>query len=225
MSRAKQEGEEDVIPDLFTSYFEHTRHLALHRDGYKCTRCDSNKDKLHVCHIIPRRLNGPNTLDNLWTLCTACHGLIEVELRSQEQGAAGGIVAAAVDDKGDDDDDAESLSRAVIGLMRLVEHAREEGYCTDNDWISRNYLTGLVLEDFLSEKEVTTQMKIAAYREPHKKELEKARLGKMSDVYLTNALYIAAIIVRSIRSEQIEKMMDKYRKRMKQQQLLTEAIK
>jgi hypothetical protein len=50
----------------------------------------------------------------------------------------------------------------------MKKQQEEEGYCPDNDWIMSTYLLGLVLEDFLSEKEgITTEKKIAAYRETH----------------------------------------------------------
>jgi hypothetical protein len=62
-------------------------------------------------------------------------------------------------------------------------------------------------------------------RDTHRHRLEKVGLDKVSDDYLTKALYIAGIIATSIVNEQMRKMTDKYRERLKQQQQRTEAIK
>ena len=49
------------------------RDIVLRRDGYKCVRCGSSKD-LEIDHIESKgkglRSDG---VDNLWTLCRACH--------------------------------------------------------------------------------------------------------------------------------------------------------
>lgn len=46
------------------------------RDGYQCQmpNCGAT-ERLHVHHIVPRRLGGRNLLDNGITLCEACHML------------------------------------------------------------------------------------------------------------------------------------------------------
>ena len=43
------------------------------RDNYKCKECGKINVKLEVHHIIPRRLYGSTTLDNLISLCINCH--------------------------------------------------------------------------------------------------------------------------------------------------------
>lgn len=53
------------------------RRQTLERDNYRCKICGSTK-KLHVHHIIPRRLGGNNELSNLITLCAACHERLEM---------------------------------------------------------------------------------------------------------------------------------------------------
>lgn len=47
-------------------------------NDYTCYMCKVKDDKIHVHHIIPLRLNGPNELDNLITLCTSCHSKVEI---------------------------------------------------------------------------------------------------------------------------------------------------
>lgn len=46
------------------------------RDGWKCVVCESETD-LHVHHKIPREKGGIHHPDNLITLCSSCHGVIE----------------------------------------------------------------------------------------------------------------------------------------------------
>ena len=58
------------------------RKKCLERDGYKCYRCEKiskSGQGLSAHHIIPRIDDGPNTLDNLVTLCHACHDYIEMQ--------------------------------------------------------------------------------------------------------------------------------------------------
>ena len=58
-------------------HFDGQRELALKRDGYKCQSCGS-KDKLTVHHLdgkgrgVKRQMKN-NSIDNLQTLCRACH--------------------------------------------------------------------------------------------------------------------------------------------------------
>ena len=52
------------------------RLACLARDGYACTACgrmpNSIRD-LQAHHVVPLVQGGPDTLDNLTTLCTDCH--------------------------------------------------------------------------------------------------------------------------------------------------------
>lgn len=54
------------------------RMKVLKRDGYRCVVCgrrpaDHVDLELHVHHLIPWRMHGPTTEENLVTLCGACH--------------------------------------------------------------------------------------------------------------------------------------------------------
>jgi 5-methylcytosine-specific restriction endonuclease McrA len=42
------------------------------RDGWKCRHC-ANRNGLHPHHFIYKSHQGTDTLDNLLTLCGACH--------------------------------------------------------------------------------------------------------------------------------------------------------
>jgi len=42
------------------------------RDGWKCRHCN-NRSGLHPHHVIYQSQQGPDTLDNLITLCASCH--------------------------------------------------------------------------------------------------------------------------------------------------------
>jgi len=48
------------------------RDHVFERDGYECLSCYT-KDNLSLDHIIPVSMGGPNTLDNLQTLCSRCN--------------------------------------------------------------------------------------------------------------------------------------------------------
>jgi 5-methylcytosine-specific restriction endonuclease McrA len=42
--------------------------------GGRCLRCGSSED-LTVDHVIPLSLGGPNTIENVQPLCSACNGI------------------------------------------------------------------------------------------------------------------------------------------------------
>ena len=48
------------------------RRAVYERDGHACFFCGS-KDKLSLDHFIARALGGPNTIDNLFTVCMPCN--------------------------------------------------------------------------------------------------------------------------------------------------------
>lgn len=46
------------------------------RDGYRCVDCgefETRTQRLQAHHVLPLSEGGSNTLDNMVTLCTACH--------------------------------------------------------------------------------------------------------------------------------------------------------
>lgn len=64
--------------------WERQRVLALERDGFRCQLCArSSRDALlNVHHIVPFEETRDNGLDNLVTLCAACHRQVHAEQRS-----------------------------------------------------------------------------------------------------------------------------------------------
>lgn len=63
------------------------RRAAIKRDGRRCTRCGL-KGSLEVDHILPLDGQGdPYNLDNLRTLCRACHREITAKARRAEADA------------------------------------------------------------------------------------------------------------------------------------------
>ena len=50
------------------------------RDG-RCVRCGSTH-YLSAHHVIPRAQGGPDTPENLVSLCASCHGRLEAEQRA-----------------------------------------------------------------------------------------------------------------------------------------------
>ena len=48
------------------------RRAVYERDGHVCFFCGSG-DKLSLDHFVARALGGPNTIDNLFTVCMPCN--------------------------------------------------------------------------------------------------------------------------------------------------------
>lgn len=55
---------------------ENLRKATILRDNNHCKLCGKSGCKLEVHHIMPRRLNGSDTIGNLITLCPDCHARI-----------------------------------------------------------------------------------------------------------------------------------------------------
>jgi hypothetical protein len=52
---------------------ENIRKAAVLRDHNTCQECGESGTRMEVHHIIPRRLNGRDSIHNLITLCSVCH--------------------------------------------------------------------------------------------------------------------------------------------------------
>ncbi len=48
------------------------RQQILDRDGWKCQHC-GRRDQLQIHHLVRRSQMGPDTEDNLMTVCSDCH--------------------------------------------------------------------------------------------------------------------------------------------------------
>jgi ATP-dependent DNA helicase RecQ len=80
------------------------RTLVLERDGYRCVECGVGEN-LHVHHLVPRHLGGPDEPANLITLCAGCHAVRHPTLQAK--------LARRL------------LERWAIRLARLFDQARE----------------------------------------------------------------------------------------------------
>ena len=56
---------------------ENLRKAIIMRDGNRCMECGASNCILEAHHIVPRRLKGSDTIDNLITLCDKCHDKTE----------------------------------------------------------------------------------------------------------------------------------------------------
>jgi 5-methylcytosine-specific restriction endonuclease McrA len=56
------------------------RTSILERDNYTCSIClkSFKDDKLRLQHLIPIRLGGLDSINNLTAMCYKCHGLTEL---------------------------------------------------------------------------------------------------------------------------------------------------
>lgn len=52
--------------------YQALREEVLRRDRWTCQLCGSRQN-LEVHHLEPRGRSGPDTMENLLTLCAACH--------------------------------------------------------------------------------------------------------------------------------------------------------
>jgi len=53
------------------------RSKAFKRDHYRCVRCGKDRTKLHAHHKLARSAGGEDKMNNLNTLCDACHRLTD----------------------------------------------------------------------------------------------------------------------------------------------------
>ena len=52
-----------------------TRKRVYRRDNYRCALCDSSR-YIQIHHYCPRGQGGNDSVENLITLCSVCHGLV-----------------------------------------------------------------------------------------------------------------------------------------------------
>ena len=49
------------------------RERVLARDGHCCQQCGDTESKMHIDHIVPKRLGGSDLEENLQVLCENCN--------------------------------------------------------------------------------------------------------------------------------------------------------
>ena len=62
--------------------YQELRLDVLRRDGWRCQFCGSMTN-LEVHHKIYRSQEGPDTLDNLITLCAKCHNTLHAQVSGE----------------------------------------------------------------------------------------------------------------------------------------------
>lgn len=77
----RQESYSDFLGSVemrdYPDDWDDLRGAVLKRDDYECQSCPNNEDrKLNVHHIVPLGCGGTNTLRNLISLCSRCHGRV-----------------------------------------------------------------------------------------------------------------------------------------------------
>jgi len=54
-------------------FWKKLRKMVYQRDNFTCQKCGKHEGKLQCHHIVPFRINEDNSMNNLITLCIACH--------------------------------------------------------------------------------------------------------------------------------------------------------
>ena len=71
------------------------RYRVFQRDDYRCVCCGrraQNELTLHVDHIVPVSRGGPNSIENLQTLCDECNqGKIDRDIRDLRDDSGPGM--------------------------------------------------------------------------------------------------------------------------------------
>jgi 5-methylcytosine-specific restriction endonuclease McrA len=67
-------------PDLDTGQWKRIRAAVRRRDGNACVVC-GRTDRLSVHHLVPARLGGDDSMDNLATLCVLHHRQADARLQ------------------------------------------------------------------------------------------------------------------------------------------------
>jgi len=67
-----------------TQQYSKLREQILERDNHTCQTCNSEFKKLEVHHIIPKRKQGLDSVNNLVTVCLECHDMIELFRQSSK---------------------------------------------------------------------------------------------------------------------------------------------
>ncbi len=94
---------------------ENLRMACLMRDGYTCQQCSKQKVRLEAHHLIFKERGGKDTLNNLLTLCEACHKKLH---QNKTQLKATGVSGH----------DADALCLATYETGETVAYHREHFY-------------------------------------------------------------------------------------------------
>lgn len=66
------------------SFWKHLREQVFKRDNYTCQRCKITGVNLACHHIAPYRISRNDSLDNLISVCSKCHAILDFEIIRNE---------------------------------------------------------------------------------------------------------------------------------------------
>jgi len=62
-----------AIDKLNSRRYREQRERVFKRDGRVCQICGTDEGDMHIDHVIPRKVGGDHSLDNLRVLCKSCN--------------------------------------------------------------------------------------------------------------------------------------------------------
>ena len=62
-----------ALDKLNSRRYREQRERVFMRDGRVCQVCGTDEGEMHIDHIIPRKVGGDHSLDNLRVLCKSCN--------------------------------------------------------------------------------------------------------------------------------------------------------
>ena len=62
-----------ALDKLNSRRYREQRERVFMRDGRMCQLCGTDEGEMHIDHIIPRKVGGDHSLDNLRVLCKSCN--------------------------------------------------------------------------------------------------------------------------------------------------------
>ena len=62
-----------ALDKLNSRRYREQRERVFMRDGRACQLCGTDEGEMHIDHIIPRKVGGDHSLDNLRVLCKSCN--------------------------------------------------------------------------------------------------------------------------------------------------------
>ena len=62
-----------ALDKLNSRRYREQRDRIFKRDGRMCQLCGTDEGEMHIDHIIPRKVGGDHSLDNLRVLCKSCN--------------------------------------------------------------------------------------------------------------------------------------------------------
>ena len=62
-----------ALDKLNSRRYREQRERVFKRDGRVCQICGTDEGEMHIDHVIPRKVGGDHSLDNLRVLCKSCN--------------------------------------------------------------------------------------------------------------------------------------------------------